>query len=138
MFAVLGAYFCVSKVRASDLRNRLLRQAAFLFLSCVLPSLCLTQAARSTTLTSIQVRPGSASVALGNQRQYVAWGTYSNGVTKQLSSVTWQCSAPSVATLNSSGMAATTAQGSATVSATSGSISGSASLTVTPPIVKSV
>jgi len=35
-------------------------------------------------------------------------------------------------------MAATTAQGSATVSATSGSISGSASLTVTPPIVKSV
>jgi len=135
MFAV--CHSSLGGVRPSAAYFRL--KASLLLVSgCILLVLCSSQLLYSTTLVSIQVRPGGASVAKGNQRPYVAWGTYSNGVTMQLSSVTWKSSATNVATIDNSGLATATAQGTTTISATSGSITGSTGLTVTPPVVKSV
>src|SRR5206468_1065975 len=54
------------------------------------------------------------------------------------STATWSSSATGVATVNSTGLAATVAQGSATIRATSGLITGSANLTVTAPALVSI
>jgi uncharacterized protein YjdB len=92
-----------------------------------------------TVLTSISVTPNPASVAAGYTQQFTATGTYSNGTTQILTSgVTWASSATSIATVNSSGLATGIAQGSATITATSGTISGSAALTVTPATLVSL
>ncbi len=57
------------------------------------------------------------------------------GTTKDVtSSVTWTSSNTGVATINSAGMATSKAAGSTTIEATSKGISGSATLTVAPPV----
>ena len=90
-------------------------------------------------LTSISVTPTSASVAAGYTQQYTATGTYSNGTTQNLtSSATWSSSATSIATVSSGGLAIGVAQGGATITAKSGTISGSTVLTVTTPVLTSI
>ncbi len=90
-------------------------------------------------LTSIAVTPTTASVAAGNTEQYTATGTYSNGSKQNLtSSVQWASSSTAVATVNSAGLATGVAQGKATISATSGTIVGTASLTVTAAVLTSI
>ena len=91
------------------------------------------------TLVSIAVTPANASIAAGTQQQYTATGTYSDGSHQNLtSSATWTSSATSVATISSGGLATGVAAGSTTIKATSGSISGSTSLTVTPATLVSI
>ncbi|HKE93983.1 MAG TPA: Ig-like domain-containing protein, partial [Povalibacter sp.] len=85
------------------------------------------------TLTSIAVTPGNSSAVAGTTVQFGATGTYSNGTTQSLGTVTWTSSAAGVATINASGLATGTGPGSATITATSGSISGSTGLTMTAP-----
>jgi uncharacterized protein YjdB len=93
----------------------------------------------AAVLTSISVTPASASVAAGYTQQYTATGTYSNGTTQNLtSSATWSSSATSVATVSSGGLAIGVAQGAATITAKSGTISGSTVLTVTTPVLTSI
>ena len=88
------------------------------------------------TLESISVTPANTSISIGTTQQYTATGTYSDGSTQNItSSVTWSSSNTAVATINSSGLATAVAIGSATISATSGSITGSTALTVTNPDV---
>lgn len=93
--------------------------------------------ATTTPLTSIQVTPGTATVpGQGNTAQFSAVGTYSNAkkdtqYTQNLTStVTWSSSVPSVATVSSTGLATGVAGGTTTISATDGSIIGTATLTV--------
>lgn len=91
-----------------------------------------------TTLVSISVTPANASVAVGSVIQYVATGTYSDNTTQDLTtSVAWTSSNPAVGNISNSagsqGFATGMSPGVATVSATSGSISGSAVLTVLNP-----
>ena len=84
------------------------------------------------TLVSIAVTPTNPSLAAGQQQQFTATGTYSDGSHQDLTNTAaWTSSAPSIATIRSGGLATALAAGSTTIKATSGSISGSTSLTVT-------
>ena len=90
----------------------------------------------AAVLTSIAGTPNPASMALGTTQQFTATGTYSNNTTQNLTkSVGWTSSSPLVASISSGGLATSTGQGSAIISAVSGTISGSATLQVTPPLL---
>ena len=90
-------------------------------------------------LVSIAVTPANPSLAAGNQQQFAATGTYSDGSHQDLtSSATWTSSAPLVATISSTGLATAVAVGNTTIQATSGSINGSTSLTVTAATLVSI
>jgi hypothetical protein len=92
-----------------------------------------TNSPAPVTLQSISVSPGSKTVAAGLTQQYAAEGKYSDGTSKALSTVTWSTSDASIAKISASGLATALKQGSVTVSATSGSTTGSAPLTVGAP-----
>jgi uncharacterized protein YjdB len=95
------------------------------------------------TLSSIAVTPSNDSVAKGLTVQYMATGTYSNGTTADLTSVvTWASDLTSVATISntsgSRGLASAMGIGTAHISATLGSVTGQATLTVTAPTLVSI
>jgi uncharacterized protein YjdB len=93
----------------------------------------------AAVLTSITVKPATVSVAAGKTQQFTATGNYNNGTTQTLTNTaTWTSSATSVATVSSGGLATSVAQGSATITASSGTISGSATLTVTAAVLTSI
>ena len=88
------------------------------------------------TLISIEVSPAAPSVASGSTQQFTATGLYTDNSTQDLTAqVTWASSDGAVATVSnaagSNGLATTAAVGSTTVSATSGDVTGEATLTVT-------
>jgi hypothetical protein len=86
----------------------------------------------SPVLASISVTPTNPSIAAGTTQQFTATGTYSDGSTQNLNTtVTWSSSATSVATISTAGLATSVAQGSTTITATLGPISGMTTLTVT-------
>ena len=87
------------------------------------------------TLASIEVTPAPATVHIGFTQPFVAKGTYSDGSIIDIStSVAWTSGSPLVATvLSSTGVATGVSAGSALITATSGSSSGSATLTVLAP-----
>jgi uncharacterized protein YjdB len=93
-------------------------------------------------LVSIAVTPATATIAASTSQQFVATGTYTDGSTQNLtSSATWSSSNTAVATVGSgptSGLVKALTAGTTTVKATSGSISGSASLTVTSATATSI
>ncbi len=91
------------------------------------------------TLQSIAVTPANPSVASGLTEQLTATGTYSDGTTANLtSSVTWASATGGVATVNSSGLATAVSAGTSLISATSGTVSGSTTLTVNPAALVSI
>jgi uncharacterized protein YjdB len=97
----------------------------------------------AATLLSIEVSPTTASVANGQTQQFTATGLYSDNTTQDLTTqVTWASSDNAIATISnaagSSGLATTAGLGSATVSATSGSVIGDAALTVTAATLVSI
>jgi Bacterial Ig-like domain (group 2) len=86
------------------------------------------------TLTSLQVTPTNDSITAGATQQYTATGTFSDGTTENLTSlVGWTSSNTAVATINASGTTTAFTAGSATVTASSGGLTGSTTLTVTQP-----
>ncbi len=92
----------------------------------------------TTSLKSIQVTPTSQSILLGASGQFLAQGTNVDGSTQNLTaSVTWASSAVTVATISntpgSNGKITSVAAGETTITATLGSLTGSAILTVTSP-----
>src|ERR1700724_3316347 len=90
----------------------------------------------SPVLASVAVTPGNASIAVGESQQFTATATYSDGSTQNLTnSATWTSSGPAIASVSATGAAGALAVGTATISATAGSFTGTASLTVTPPVV---
>src|SRR4029077_772171 len=93
----------------------------------------------AAALVSIAVSPKTPAIALGTSQQFSATGTYTNGSTKIItSSVSWLSSVPAVTTVGSGGLALSRAVGTATISATSGSISGATTLAVTPATLVSI
>ena len=88
------------------------------------------------TLVSIAVTPNPVSVVKGKTQQFAATGTYSDGTTQALTSVTW--SSTTGATITSGGLASATAVGVPSIKATSGAISGTAAMTVTPATLVSI
>jgi outer membrane protein assembly factor BamB len=90
----------------------------------------------NATLVSIAVTPINPSIALGTTQQFTATGIYSDYTTQNLTTtVTWSSSGTAIATISNAagfnGLAASVGAGSTTVTATSGSISGSTTLKVT-------
>jgi hypothetical protein len=90
------------------------------------------------TLDLIQVLPQTLTIAANGQEPFAAVGLYSNGSQIALQNVTWASSATGVATVNASGVATGVGAGTATITASQGSISGFATLTVSPPLLSSV
>jgi uncharacterized protein YjdB len=89
-------------------------------------------------LVTITISPGSSSLPVGESEQLAATGTYSDGTTQNLTqSVNWS-SESSIANVSSGGVVFATATGYTTINASSGPISGAASLTVTPPVLISL
>jgi trimeric autotransporter adhesin len=89
-------------------------------------------------LLSIAVSPSTATVspvAPGNTQQFTATGTYADGTMQNItSSVTWSASAG--ATITAGGLATgLTANTTSTIMAAQGNISGTATLTITNPLV---
>lgn len=83
-------------------------------------------------LMSIAVTPANSSIAKETTQQFTATGIYSDGTALDLTAqVVWSASDTSVTTISTSGLAASVAAGSATITAVFGSISGTTSLTVT-------
>ena len=92
------------------------------------------------TLTSIVVTPATASIiaATGTQ-QYAAQCSYSNNTTGDCSAtVSWSSSNTAAATISSGGLASAAAAGTATIKATSGSITGTALLSVINPTLTGI
>ena len=86
-------------------------------------------------LVSIAVTPPTASVAPNGQQAFTAIGTYADQSTKNITtSVTWSASVG--ASINPAGLAiGITPNTTSTIMATLGSISGTATLTITNPLV---
>ena len=83
-------------------------------------------------LVSLAVTPTNPTIAQGNTQQFTATGTYTDGSTQDLTTaVTWTSSNTAVASITSGGLATGLAGGTSTIIAASGSISNSATLTVT-------
>jgi hypothetical protein len=85
--------------------------------------------APGVTLQAIKIAPATSLISIGENRQLLATGVYSNGSTSDLTSqVQWNASsAPSTTnyvTVNSKGMATGAAVGTSVVSATIGSVVG--------------
>jgi trimeric autotransporter adhesin len=94
-------------------------------------------------LVSIEVTPTNTSIELGIHQQFTAIGTFTDNTTQDITtSVDWNSSDPSIATISdtagSKGLATSVAAGSTSIIATSGSISGSTSLTVTAVTLVSI
>jgi YVTN family beta-propeller protein len=94
-------------------------------------------------LISIAVIPANSSIANGTGQQFAATGTYTDNSTQPLtSSVNWSSSDTTVASISnasgSNGLASSVGQGSATITATLGTISGSTGLTVTAATLVSI
>src|SRR5207249_3998761 len=87
----------------------------------------------AATLQSITVSPATASVAAGNTQPFTATGMYSDGSTHDVTSTaSWTSSDPTVAVIDATGNATALDNGQVTIQASIGSVSGSATLTVTP------
>lgn len=88
------------------------------------------------TVTSIQVTGVSGSIVAGQTQQLAAAATYSDGSTKDVTSIaTWSSSDANVVTITTGGMLTAKASGQCSVSAKIGSVGGSLAVTVTPALV---
>jgi uncharacterized protein YjdB len=92
----------------------------------------------SPKLTSLTVSPQSTSVVKGGTQQFTATGVNDDGSTTNVNSVTWTSSDTAVATVSSTGLAKAVAAGTATITATSQSVTGSATLTVNNSALQSI
>src|SRR5262249_42008763 len=88
-------------------------------------------------VASVAVSPSAASILADGTQQFSATGTFSDGSTGPLGSVTWSSSLTAVATVDGTGLATGEAQGATTITASSGAVSGNATLTVADLLVTS-
>ena len=92
-------------------------------------------AASTPTLTSLVVTPSTQTILTGAAQAFIATGTYSDGSTQNITNqATWASSNTTAATITASGIATAVNTGVTTISATSGSVSGNATLTVNAPL----
>lgn len=106
------------------------RLYALLLLAC-LSMWAAIVTAQSPVLVSISVTPATPTIPSGSTQQFLARGTYSDGSSQSLTlAVTWSSSNTASATIGSTGVAIGLAPGASTITATSGSISGTTSAIV--------
>ena len=86
-------------------------------------------------LVLISVTPANPTLTLGSQKQFAATGIWGNGAQADITdTVVWSSSGPTQAQLTSAGQVKATAGGTATITASYGSVSGSSVVTVTDPL----
>lgn len=85
----------------------------------------------AASLTGITISPLTMSLARGSATTLTATGTFSDSSNGNISgSVTWTSSAPAVATVNASGIATAVNAGTSTITASMGTVSNTATVTV--------
>ena len=94
--------------------------------------------AKPAAVASVSVTPSSASLVLGTTQQLTANARDAAGAALSGRTVTWSSSAPAVAIVSTTGLVTTVTVGTATISATTEGIVGTAAITVTPVPVASV
>ena len=83
----------------------------------------------ATTLTSIAVTPAGSTIPVGTTLQLTATGVCPDRSTRNLTNqVSWRSSNPAVATVNAGGLATGVAAGSSTITAASGTVTGTTGL----------
>jgi hypothetical protein len=88
----------------------------------------------AATLDSISVTPANPTIAVGATQQFTAIKTFSDSSTQDVTnSVTWSSATPGVAAIMAGGLASSISTGTSVITATSGGISGSTTLTVFNP-----
>jgi uncharacterized protein YjdB len=97
----------------------------------------------AAVLQSIALTPANPSIAAGDTEQFTATGTYSDKSTQDLTSqVIWVSATTSVATISntsgSQGLATGVKDGTSSISATLGGVTGSTVLTVTAATLESI
>ncbi len=91
-----------------------------------------TMSVTDSALESIALTPSTPSIAAGTTQAFAATATFSDATTRDVrTTVVWSSSDESVATVDGDGVATSVAPGRAVISATSGEVSTTASLTVT-------
>ncbi|HTA23062.1 MAG TPA: Ig-like domain-containing protein [Terriglobales bacterium] len=80
-------------------------------------------------LTSVTVGP-TATINQGGTVQESAVGSYNDGSTKSLTDVQWSSDTESVATVSTAGLVTGVSPGAATITGASGTVSGTATITV--------
>src|SRR6202050_5015209 len=91
------------------------------------------------TLVLIAVKAPSLSMAKGTSEQFTATGTYSDKTTQNLTSaVTWSSQNTGVAMITAGGSVTAAGAGTSTIQAVSGTVVGSATLTVTSSTLVSI
>ena len=86
-------------------------------------------------VAAVSVSPATASITEGGTQQLTATATDSGGATISGATFTYASSDTSVATVDSNGLVTAVKAGSATITATSGGVDGTAAITVTVPTV---
>lgn len=90
-------------------------------------------------LTTLSVTPAHSSVPIGRSQQYSATGTYSDGSTRDLTSVTsWRSTSTNVGAITATGRLSPLAPGTTSVIATASGITGSTTVTVIPAAIVSL
>jgi uncharacterized protein YjdB len=93
----------------------------------------------SRSLVSIAITPANAALLLGALQHFTATGTYSDHSSEDITdSVTWSSSDISVASIAGGGLATALTLGSVTISATSGSVTGSTTVNVQSAVLSSI
>lgn len=93
----------------------------------------------SAAVTSIAVTPENSTIIQGQSQQFRAIGTLSNNATQNLTNfAAWNSLPPDVAVISNTGLALSIAPGSALITASVGTSSGSTVLTVAAPSVVSI
>jgi uncharacterized protein YjdB len=93
----------------------------------------------SRSLVSIAITPANAALLLGALQPFTATGTYSDHSSEDITdSVTWSSSDISVASIAGGGLATALTLGSVTISATSGSVTGSTTVNVQSAVLSSI
>lgn len=88
----------------------------------------------NATLQSIAVTPANATIPFGSTQQFTATGTFSDHSTQDLTGqVTWASSVTSVATISSTGLATSVAQGHTSISASLRGVTGATDLNIGAP-----
>jgi trimeric autotransporter adhesin len=87
--------------------------------------------AKVATLTSIAVKPASPKLYVGTTEALTATGTFSSGPKENITgSCTWTSSNMAIATVSPAGEVTAVARGTATITATDGTVLGTATVTV--------
>jgi uncharacterized protein YjdB len=119
--------------RSTRLRRRLLLTIPVSLSLCLFLTSC-SGFFIKPTVSSIFVQPSSATVGVGQMVSLAAFATYSDGTQNQISgdSVGWSSSATNIATVSSPGGSVTgVAIGTATITASSQGVTGTATVNVT-------